>query len=160
MSAEADQLVMAAPLHDSAVVEHHDRVRRPDRAEPVGDQQAGTAAPVLAQPPVHLVFGLRVEPGAGFVQDEQIAVVADQRPGQGDPLAFPAGQLPGPALEQAVDPQPAGRPVRKEFVPETYCVQFPPLSSIHSPASFFFTMRPTRGGGFVSGISGLIAGRN
>src|SRR6266540_128900 len=56
--------------------------------------------------------------------------------------------------------QPSGRPVKKAFVPEMNGVQSPLLSSIQRPPAFFFTIRPTRGGGFVAGISGLMAGEN
>src|SRR5580765_3734365 len=52
--------------------------------------------------------------------------------------------------------QPGTRPVKAAFVPRMYSVQSPWLSSIQRPAPFRFTIRLTRGGGFV--IAGLIAG--
>src|SRR5436190_3481038 len=52
--------------------------------------------------------------------------------------------------------QPGNRPVNAALVPRMYSVQSPWLSSIQRPALFRFTIRLTRGGGFV--IAGLIAG--
>src|ERR1041384_3398180 len=50
--------------------------------------------------------------------------------------------------------QPSGRPEKTEFVPLMYSVQSPLLSSIQRPAEFFFTMSPTRGGWFVTAMTG------
>src|SRR4051812_43876150 len=49
--------------------------------------------------------------------------------------------------------QPGNRPVNAAFVPRMYSVQSPLLSSIQRPALFFFTIKPTFGGGFVSAES-------
>src|SRR4030095_2077087 len=62
------------------------------------------------------------------------------------------------ARSRSVTSQPAGRPVRKELVPETNSVQSPWLSSIHRPASFFLTIRLILGGGLLAGRLGLSGG--
>jgi hypothetical protein len=60
---------VGALLHHAAAVQDDDDVGVPERSQPVGDQQAGSPGPVLGERPVDLVLRLRVETGAGLVED-------------------------------------------------------------------------------------------
>src|SRR4029077_4725711 len=105
-------LIGGADLLDRALVEHGDAVTEAHRLDlVVGDVDGGDPDPLLEL--LQLIAGrraeLRVQVGQRFVEQEHLWL-PDQRPGQGDPLAFPAGQLPGPAVEPAVDPPPAWPP--------------------------------------------------
>ena len=102
--------------------------------EPVGDDQAGAAAP--AQVVVDDRLGLRVEGAGGLVEDQQ-ARIAHQRPGDLQSLALAAGEVPrllgdgrvvaAPALQQVavnrrVDPS-LDQPLRRDqLVPESQVV--------------------------------------
>ncbi len=69
-----------------------DAVGAPHGAEAVRDQQTGAALAVVAEPVVHIGLGLRVESRTRLVQDQQIAVDPQERAGQCDAPALPAGQ--------------------------------------------------------------------
>src|SRR5579883_2009265 len=84
---------MPAALHDASAAQDDDLVTVADRAEPVGDDQAGAAAP--AEVVVDDPFRLGVQRTGGLVEDYQ-AGVADQGPGDLEALALPAGEVPRP----------------------------------------------------------------
>ena len=128
--ADGEELVVSSALHDPAAGKDDDLVAVADRREPVGDDQAGATAPAQVVVDDHL--GLRVERACGLVEDQE-AGVADQGPGDLQPLALAAGEIPplladdraisSPPLEQvAVDRRVDARldqPVRgNRLVPE------------------------------------------
>ena len=84
------------PLLDrAAVLEHDDLVGQDHRVEGVvGDEHArpGEAGQVVGEVGADLRAGGRVERGQRLVEQEQPRP-RHQRPGQGDPLGLPAGQL-------------------------------------------------------------------
>lgn len=91
-AARRHQRLVCAEFGDAPVVEDGDEIGLPHGAEPMRDQQAGSAGPVEAHLTVDLMFGLRVEAGAGLVEDHQIPAVAEEGPGQRDTLPLTTGQ--------------------------------------------------------------------
>ena len=82
-------------LHDLAAVEHHRPLgEEPDDAQVVGDEQERQAALVaqVGEQVEHLRLGGEVQRRHRLVEDDDLRV-ADQRPGDRDPLALPAGEL-------------------------------------------------------------------
>src|SRR5256885_5774926 len=97
---DRDELLVPSALHHRAVPEHQDLVAVPDRAQPVGDDDAGAAAP--AQVLVDGQLGLRVQ-RAGRLVEHQDAGRTDQRPGDLQTLALPAGEVAPVLGDEAVD---------------------------------------------------------
>ena len=85
------QLVVGAALDDPALVEDDDLVAVADGAQAVGDDQAGAAA--AAEVVVDERLGHRVERAGRLVEDEQRRV-ADQGPGDLQPLPLTAREVP------------------------------------------------------------------
>ena len=83
---------MSAALDDAPAGQHDDLVAIADGAQAVGDDQAG-AAPT-AEVVVDDGLGLGVQ-GAGGLVEHQQAGIADQRPGDLQPLPLAAGEVPG-----------------------------------------------------------------
>src|SRR5215475_7410445 len=105
-------LVGSADLLDPPLVEHGDAVTEAHRLDLVmGDVDGGDPHPLLEL--LQLVTGRRaelgVQVGQRLVEQEHLRL-PDQGAGQRDPLALAAGQLPGPAVEQLVNAEPAGCP--------------------------------------------------
>ena len=89
--ADGQELVVSAALHDAATREHDDQVAIADRRQAVGDDQAGAAA--AAQVVVEDHFCLGVERACGLVENQQ-AGLTNQCPGDLQPLALAAGEIP------------------------------------------------------------------
>ena len=94
---------MGAPLDDPSLVQHDDLVGIAHGGEPVGDHQHG---PVLHQAIDRLLdqslrFGVE---GAGGLVEDQDRRVAQQCPGDRDPLALSAGQTGAPLAQDGVVP--------------------------------------------------------
>jgi hypothetical protein len=83
---------VAAPFGDHPVGQHDDRVRVPDRIQPVRDQQRRPAGPVFPHGGVQLVLGVDVQPRARLVQHDQVGRLAQERPGQRHPSPLTAGE--------------------------------------------------------------------
>ena len=89
-----DQLTRRAQRDDLALIDHGDAVAEPlGLVHVMGGEQDG-ATPVLqvANDVPELAARLRVEPGGGLVEEEQLGV-ADQRDGHGKTLLLAAGEL-------------------------------------------------------------------
>ena len=82
---------MLADGHEPALVHDHDAVRVGDRAEPVGNDEGRAVLEEQVEGLVDLVLGLGVDLAGGFVEDEDRRV-AEDGPGDGDPLPLPAGE--------------------------------------------------------------------
>ncbi len=80
----------ASPGHPSPI-QVHDLVGQLDRCPPVCDDNHRGRARPLPQTSQDGRLDPRIDAGCRVVENEQ-ARLADQRPGQGDPLALPAGQ--------------------------------------------------------------------
>ncbi len=85
------QLVVGALVEHAAVVDHHDAVGESQRRAAVGHEQGGATLHQLVERSVDLVLDAGVDRRGGVVEDQD-ARVGEQRPGQGQPLALPAGQ--------------------------------------------------------------------
>ena len=83
---------------DPAGVEHDDLVGVAHGGEPVGDHQHGPLLHQAVDRLLHQPLRFGVERAGGLVQDQDRRV-AQQRPGDGDPLALAARQ-PGAPLAQ------------------------------------------------------------
>ncbi|XKK40582.1 hypothetical protein HFP72_08410 [Nocardiopsis sp. ARC36] len=73
---------------------------------------------------MQFVLGLRVQPGAGLVEDEQVPLLAEQGAGDRDPLLLPAGEVdpllaPVPLVEDPGDERvvPVGRAATASWTP-------------------------------------------
>ena len=86
-----EQLVVAAQLYDSAVIEHGDLVGIADGGDAVGDEQCGGGRSVVAQPAEDALFGVGVHAGQCVVEDED-GWPAQQCPGDGRALFLSAGE--------------------------------------------------------------------
>ena len=82
---------MGPAFDDAALLEHDDLVAVADRAQPVGDDQAGTAP--AAEVEVDRQLGLRVERARRLVEHEHRRLQR-QRAGDLHPLALPAAEVP------------------------------------------------------------------
>ena len=91
-----------ALLHDDEPLGQRDGLHRVVRHQ---QADAVVAVELAAQLTARLQPGARVEGGQGFVEQEQ-ARLRRQRPGQGDPLRLPAGQLLRLAPAVLAEPHP------------------------------------------------------
>src|SRR5690606_36382716 len=92
-------LVAVAGLDELAAVHHgHAVADVPDDGEVVGDEEVGDARAFLDvdEQVEHALLGGQVQCGDRFVADDE-AGLERERPGDRDPLALPAGELPGQA---------------------------------------------------------------
>ena len=85
------QLVLGADVDHPAAVQHRDAVGQRERGAAVRDEQCRTSPHDLAQRVVDLRLDTRVD-RAGRVVQQQDLRIRQQRPGECDPLALPAGQ--------------------------------------------------------------------
>ena len=99
----AVELLVRAALHDAAGVEHDDLVGVADGGEPVGDHQHRPLPHEPLDRLLHQPLRLGIERAGRFVEDEDRRI-AKQGPGDGDPLALPAGEPGAPLAEQGVEP--------------------------------------------------------
>jgi hypothetical protein len=91
-----------ALLDDPAAVEDDEPVHAGDRAQPVRHHERG---PALHEPPQRLLdedLALGVQ-RAGRLVEQQDRRVAQDRPGEGDPLALSAGQLHAALADHGVE---------------------------------------------------------
>ena len=93
--AGGEQLVMGAVGHHPAALDEHDPVGQGDGRAPVGDHDRRPARHQPAQRGVDLRLHRWIHRRGGVVEDED-AGVGEQRPGQRDPLALPAGEGEAP----------------------------------------------------------------
>ena len=102
VSPQGEQLLVAASLHRSTAVEHHDLIAVPDGGQPVRHYEA--TASTGPEPLVDLGLDQGVERRGGFIHDQECGV-GGERPGDLEALALAAGPV-RPAL-QDVPPVPA-----------------------------------------------------
>src|SRR5690606_5939289 len=88
---QVEQLVPGALLDHAAVPHDQDPVGVPDGREAVRDDEQGAAAGALLDGAGDALLDDAVQGGGGFVEDQDLRV-AEERPGQGDPLTLPAGE--------------------------------------------------------------------
>src|SRR6266852_5998591 len=86
-----DQLVMTALLEDGALLDDHDSVCAPHRAQAVRDQENGAPCTHLAQVPLNDALGFVVEGARGLIEDQN-AGIDDERPRNGNPLPLATRQ--------------------------------------------------------------------
>ena len=92
---------MGAGLGHPTLVQHDDAIGATDGGEAVGDQQGGAPGHEPLEGLQDEVLGLGVEGGGGLVEDEHRGV-AQQGPGDGDPLALPTRQRRPPLAQHRV----------------------------------------------------------
>ena len=100
------QFFMCAALDNLPVADHEDLVRREDRAQPVGDQDARPLLDQRVDRRLDGRLGDGIQRARRLVEDQQRRVL-QQRPGDGDPLLLTAGELQ-PAVAANVS-RPSGR---------------------------------------------------
>ena len=86
-----DELVVGAAFDDAPGFEDEDDVGVADGGEPVGDDDGGAAFEGLVEGGLDGGLGGVVQGGGGFVEDDD-AGLGEQQPGDGEALAFPAGE--------------------------------------------------------------------
>ena len=107
-AAPGDQLRVTALLHHHAPVHHHDPVRVLHGGQAVGDDQGRPPGHGLGQGKLDQTLVLGVQ-GAGGLVEQQDRGVPHQGPGNGDPLALPAGQGLAPLPQGLVEAIGQGR---------------------------------------------------
>ena len=112
---------MRAALGHPARFDHVDHVGAPHRAQPVGDDEAGTTLQELAQGFLDQQLGARVDVGGGLVQ-HQDARILEQGAGDRQELTLAAAQVGGTLLQHGVvavgkllDELVSARPPRRRF---------------------------------------------
>ena len=85
------QLIMGAGFRDGVMIDHHNTVRVPQGGKAVGNGKGGAALGQAAQRLLNLVLCFGIQAASGFVQNQQPGIMQN-RPGDGNPLPFPAGQ--------------------------------------------------------------------
>ncbi len=89
--AREDQFLVRPLFDDQPVLDHHDAIGHPSRLQAVSDQQGGAPARHAAHGALYLGFGLQIEVGRRFVEDQERGV--DQlRPRQTQQLALAGRQ--------------------------------------------------------------------
>ena len=83
---------MPADLGDAPMIEHDDLVGFGDGVQPVGDHEHSPVVNEAAQRLLHKVFRFGIGERRRLVQDQD-RCVGEQRPGDGEALAFAAGKL-------------------------------------------------------------------
>ena len=102
VSAAAEhQFIVPAALGDSAVFDHQDLVGVADRAEAVGDDEAGAAGHQRGQRLLDEPFVFRVEVAGGFVEDQDVGI-GEHGAGDGDALALAAGEAQAALADRRV----------------------------------------------------------
>jgi len=86
-SVERQQLVVRPALDDRTLMQHEDDVRVTDRRQTVGDRDRRAAVEQPRNAFEDQVLRFRIERGRRFVEQKN-GRVADQRSGDGDPLAL------------------------------------------------------------------------
>src|SRR5712691_2747760 len=86
-SALQQQCLVCATLHQTPLIEHDDPVSVLHRGQPMRDEKGGAATQQRCQAGLHEAFGLGVDAGGGFVEDEQ-ARVGEQGPYETEQLAL------------------------------------------------------------------------
>ena len=81
------QLGVAAPFDDPALLHHQDLVGVPDGRKPVGDDEAGPVAAKFDHRVLDQQLGSGVHRAGRFVEDQQLRA-GQERPGDGDQLLF------------------------------------------------------------------------
>ena len=101
-----DELARRALRDDAAAVDDGDAVAQDPRFVHVvgGQQDAAARGPELLQHRPELPARLRVEPGRGLVEEQQLGV-ADERAPHGQPLPLPARQLADPRARLGLEAQ-------------------------------------------------------
>ena len=94
-AAAADQLCPWAVLDDAALLHHQDAISLAQVAEPVGDEQQGAAAEMLAQLLHQAAFGVGIEGAGGLIEDHQAGVL-QHHAGDGQALLLAAAQTATP----------------------------------------------------------------
>ncbi len=98
---------MRALFDDAAFSQHQDAVGLLHRAQAVRDHERGAAAHQLFQRPLQAGFGVAVDAGGGFVQDQDLGV-AIQRAGEGNQLAFAGRKIRAVFVDAGIDAAVAG----------------------------------------------------
>ena len=86
---------MGPPLHDPPFVDHQELSRVADRAQPVGDDEAGPARHKGQKRPLDSGLGPGVDAARRLVEDEN-GRVREDRPGDRKKLPLPLALVPGP----------------------------------------------------------------
>ena len=84
---ESQELVVGAGFDDAALVKDVDAVCILDGREAVGNGDGGPALSHLLEGMLDDLFGLRIDIGGGFIQNQNLRLGSD-RPGKGDELAL------------------------------------------------------------------------
>ena len=92
-----------ALLDDPTRLQHHDLVGRPDRRQPVGDDQCGPTLERHEQRLLHRGLGFGVEVGRGLVEDDDPRA-GEQQAGDRQPLALATGQPVAALADDRVKP--------------------------------------------------------
>jgi hypothetical protein len=100
-AALGEELVEAALLDDAALFEDEDAVHGAEGGEAVGDADDGAVFGEVVDGFLDFGFGLGIERGGGFVEDED-GGVADEGAGDGDALALAAGEALAAFAERGV----------------------------------------------------------
>jgi hypothetical protein len=85
------QLTVRPVLHDPALIEHVDHIRFLDRAQPMRHRDRSSSPRGRIEGRLHDLLGFRVQRRSGFVEEEDLRI-AEERPGDCDPLFLPAGE--------------------------------------------------------------------
>ena len=86
-AAVGDQFRMVAALEDAAVFEDEDGVHVPDRAQPVSDDEAGSACEEFFQSSLDAYFRERID-GARRLVEDQNPRIGQHRPREANQLAL------------------------------------------------------------------------
>src|SRR5262245_49106204 len=90
-AASREQSLVRAALDDASIFDREDDVGFDDRFEVVSDDDDGLARSQASERFEHQLFGRRVEPRGGLIEDQDRRV-ADDGAGDGDALALAAGK--------------------------------------------------------------------
>ena len=90
-AAAPEQFRVRALLGDDPAVHDQDPVGPRDRREPVGDDEDRATGHQVVERGLHEALALGVERAGGLVEDQDRRV-AEDRPGDGEPLALAAGE--------------------------------------------------------------------
>ena len=86
------EFFVAAGRYDFAFIHNHDGVSRHDRSEAVGDYEAGSTRRKFPQNLTDLSLAIGIDVAGSLVEDQYLWVAEDS-PGDVEPLSLPAGKI-------------------------------------------------------------------
>ena len=102
-AARPKQIVVPATFDDPPFIDHEDHIGALNCGQPMGDHNSGLAFDQPVQSIENQFFRRRIQPRARLIQNQDRRI-ANNGPGDGDPLALASGERHAPLADNRVVP--------------------------------------------------------